>query len=308
MPDINDPAVGIIPPIQPTILIVDDEEGVLNALRRLLRREGYNIVCAGSAEEGLRVLQQQPIDLVISDQRMPQMEGTVFLQKVKERWPDTLRVILSGYAEPALIVESINKGEVYRFFPKPWDDDELRAGIRQCVSHHQLQAENRRLMRQVREQNEDLRRMNLQLEDMVQARTLSLQLAQEIVEAMPVCVFGIGAEEEVLLCNATAQRTVWEWSNRSFLHGDPADEVLPAPVYRIVQQAVRSEQPYEDECCLIGDVPYYIFCRPLEGEKAQRRGTLLVLRDLRSTLRSLSGVLPLHGVTRVDSETEGRTP
>lgn len=303
MPEASDPALGIFPAGQPAILIVDDEEGVQNALRRLLRREGYRIFCASSGEQGLRVLQQEAVDLVISDQRMPQMEGTVFLQKVKERWPDTLRVILSGYAEPALIVESINKGEVYRFFPKPWDDDELRAGIRQCMSHYQLQAENRRLMQQVRDQNEDLRSMNLQLEDMVQARTLSLQLAQEIVEAMPVCVFGIGPEEEILLCNATAQRTVWEWANRGFLHGDPAEEVLPPEVYRILQQTSQGTEPYESEHCLIGHVPYYIYCYPLGGSQpqddcppqngrgAQRRGTLLVLRDLRPVLRCLSHLL-----------------
>ncbi len=286
MSDAPSPPESGAPAQQPTILIVDDEEGVLNALRRLLRRENYRIFCAGDAGTGLSILEQNTVDLVISDQRMPQMEGTVFLQKIKERWPDTLRVILSGYAEPSLIVESINKGEVYRFFPKPWDDEELKTGIRQCVAHHELQAENRRLLLQVRQQNEDLRRMNYGLEDMVQARTLSLLLAQEIVEIVPSCIFGVSPEGEVLLCNAAAQRAIHEWQGVTVMPGAPAEEILPPQVFAVFQQVLTDQTPHECEPLLIHNRPYHVFCTPLGN--AGQRGLLLVLRDSQCVPRTVS--------------------
>lgn len=263
---------------QASILLVDDEEGVLNCLRRLLRKEGYRIFCAGSGEEGLRVLEEEEIDLVISDQRMPHMEGTIFLQRVKQRWPRTVRVILSGYAEPSLIVESINKGEVFRFFPKPWEDEELKAGVRQCIEHYQLQEENRRLLIRVREQNDELRRMNLELESMVETRTMSLRLAQEIVEKLPVYVFGISLEGEVLLCNDLAQKAVQRWTGINFMPGSLVEEVLPEEVLPVLEEVGRCARPVFINGRFIGDAHYYIFCDQLGGEG--ERGVLLIMRNM----------------------------
>ena len=121
---------------EPTILCVDDEPGVLNALRRLLRKEGYKILMANGGNEGLALMDKQKVHIVISDQRMPEMTGTEFLQEVKSRFPQAVRVILSGYAEIHAIVDAINKAEVYRFLPKPWDDDELKETIKHCLAHY----------------------------------------------------------------------------------------------------------------------------------------------------------------------------
>ena len=121
---------------EPTILCVDDEAGVLSSLRRLLRKEGYKILTANSGDEGLALMDKQKVHVVISDQRMPEMTGTEFLQEVKGRFPQVVRVILSGYAEIHAIVDSINKAEVYRFLPKPWDDDELKQTIKHCLTHY----------------------------------------------------------------------------------------------------------------------------------------------------------------------------
>jgi len=107
------------------VLCVDDEPHILNALQRLLRKEDFQVVTARDVEEGLAVLASRPVQLVISDQRMPGMTGVEFLQKVKELFPDAVRVILSGYADVGVIVDSINKGEIYRFLTKPWNDEEL---------------------------------------------------------------------------------------------------------------------------------------------------------------------------------------
>lgn len=119
-----------------TVLLVDDEIHVLNALKRLLRNEDYNLVVATGGEEALAILETQSVELVVSDHRMPGMTGVQFLKTVKERRPDTVRVALSGYADVAVIVDAINHGEIFRFITKPWDDDELKADIRACLNHY----------------------------------------------------------------------------------------------------------------------------------------------------------------------------
>jgi response regulator RpfG family c-di-GMP phosphodiesterase len=116
-----------------TVLCVDDEVNVLNSLKRLLRKESYKLLLASSGKEGLSLLEKEPVHLVISDQRMPEMTGTEFLQIVKQRYPEAVRIILTGYSEANTIIESINKGEIYRYLMKPWDDEELRNMIQECL-------------------------------------------------------------------------------------------------------------------------------------------------------------------------------
>lgn len=118
-----------------TILLVDDEQNVLRALARLLRRDGYRILTAGGCVEGLAALGANKVDLILSDQRMPDGKGTEFLGKVKETYPDTIRMILSGYADLSAVTEAVNGGAIYRFLTKPWDDDELRKTIRDALRH-----------------------------------------------------------------------------------------------------------------------------------------------------------------------------
>ncbi|AKU12244.1 response regulator receiver modulated diguanylate cyclase/phosphodiesterase with PAS/PAC sensor(s) [Azoarcus sp. CIB] len=118
-----------------TILLVDDESSILSALRRTLRREGYEILVAGSAEEGLSMLAKHPVQVIVSDQRMPGMSGTEFLSRVKVLYPRTVRMVLSGYSEISAVTDAINRGAIYRFLSKPWDDellkDEVRGALRE---------------------------------------------------------------------------------------------------------------------------------------------------------------------------------
>jgi EAL domain-containing protein (putative c-di-GMP-specific phosphodiesterase class I)/CheY-like chemotaxis protein len=113
-----------------TLLLVDDEQNVLNALRRLLRREGYHILTAGSGAEALELLALHPVQVIISDQRMPGMSGVEFLSKVKELYPETVRISLSGYSEITTVTDAINKGAIWKYITKPWDDELLLQEIR----------------------------------------------------------------------------------------------------------------------------------------------------------------------------------
>jgi diguanylate cyclase (GGDEF)-like protein/PAS domain S-box-containing protein len=113
-----------------TLLLVDDEQNVVNALRRLLRREGYRILTAGSGAEALELLALQPVQVIVCDQRMPGMSGVDFLSKVKELYPETVRISLSGYSEISTVTDAINKGAIWKYITKPWDDEELVREIR----------------------------------------------------------------------------------------------------------------------------------------------------------------------------------
>ncbi len=122
------------------ILCVDDEKNVLRALKRVFLDCDYEIITAESGSEGLEILNQtDTVQIVISDYRMPQMSGVEFLQEVYRNWPDTLRIVLSGFADMSVIMDAINEGHIYQFIQKPWDDDKLKATISKALDHYFMQ-------------------------------------------------------------------------------------------------------------------------------------------------------------------------
>ncbi len=141
------------------ILIVDDEENILSALKRLFRRENYQIFTAESGEEGLKILDEHEVDLIISDLKMPSMNGVEFLTKAKQKNSDALRIMLTGHADLKSVIDAIDQGEVYRFLLKPWNNDELKMTIRQALDFYYVQKENKVLARTVKRQNEVLKEL-----------------------------------------------------------------------------------------------------------------------------------------------------
>ena len=118
-----------------TVLFVDDEANILSSIKRTLRREGYEILTASNADEGFSLLAKYPVQLIVSDQRMPEMSGTEFLARVKNLYPETVRIVLSGYSEISAVTDAINKGAVYRFMLKPWDDEKLKEEVSGALRH-----------------------------------------------------------------------------------------------------------------------------------------------------------------------------
>lgn len=125
------------------LLILDDEPNILRALKRLLRRDGYEIHTVTSAQEALNLLALHEFQVVLSDQRMPEMTGTDFLSRVKDLYPDTIRIVLSGYTDLDSVTDAVNRGAIYKFLTKPWDDEQLRDQIRQAFLHHAAALEDR---------------------------------------------------------------------------------------------------------------------------------------------------------------------
>jgi len=121
-----------------SLLIVDDEDNIVSALKRLLRRDGYEILTAASAEEGLAVLESYGAAVVISDQRMPGMNGAEFLREVKRRYPNTVRIMLTGHSQSNVLSESLKCRDICRLLTKPWDDYQLRASVRSAFREYSL--------------------------------------------------------------------------------------------------------------------------------------------------------------------------
>lgn len=182
-----------------SLLIVDDEPGVLSALRRVFMRENYELHFARNADEGLKILESRLIHLVVSDFLMPGMTGTEFLSKVRERWPDTIRIMLTGQANTNAVMGSIREGAVYRFILKPWSDDDLRVTIALALEQHALMLKNKALELQNQQQQHDLETLSKlnasnrrQLAIMLHKRGLlnpqQIQLLQKEMQAKKVPV------------------------------------------------------------------------------------------------------------------------
>jgi len=162
-----------------TLLCVDDEPNILSSLRRLFRGHAYRVLTAEGGAEGLKILAQESVDLVISDMRMPEMDGARFLTLVRERWPATIRLLLTGYSDVQSILEAINCGEIYRYITKPWDDTDILLVVRHALERRQLEMDKRRLEELTQQQNEELKILNHSLEAKVEARTRQLKAAHD---------------------------------------------------------------------------------------------------------------------------------
>ncbi|MDA7088285.1 response regulator [Pseudomonas sp. SA3-5] len=165
-----------------SVLLVDDEENILSSLRRVLRGEAYNVQIANGGEQALQILRGQPIDLVISDARMPGMDGAALLAEVQKHWPSSIRILLTGYADISTTIRAINQGQIYRYISKPWDDDELRLTIRQALAHQHSERERVRLEALNLEQNQRLQELNETLEQRVMARTAELEQTADMLD------------------------------------------------------------------------------------------------------------------------------
>lgn len=137
------------------ILLLDDEENILHSLTRLLRADGREILTALDAQEALEKLKSSPgVDLVISDNKLPNMSGVDFLIKVKQLYPDTIRVLITGYPDLDSVIKAINNGQIYRFITKPWQNEELKLLVKQALEYADIVKDNRALLKIAKQQRD----------------------------------------------------------------------------------------------------------------------------------------------------------
>lgn len=252
------------------ILCVDDEHNVLRSLERIFIDDDYEILTAGSGEEGLSLLAETPgVQVVISDYRMPGMNGIDFLKEVCNRWPDTVRIVLSGYADTAAVVSAINEGQIYKFIPKPWNDDELRVNIIKAIETFTLHRNNIRLANELRLKNDELQHLNQNLERLVVERNSELVLqnralihAQNILQLLPVGVIGVVPDGVIVQLNLEAVTIVG--GEMDTILGEKMDDVLPpelcafvgnvlADKYGCTELTVRDKKVQAKGICIIRD-------------------------------------------------------
>jgi response regulator RpfG family c-di-GMP phosphodiesterase len=256
-----------------TLLLVDDEENIISSLRRLLRRDGYRILTATGGEAGLDVLAHEHVDVIVSDQRMPGMTGTEFLSRARQKWPDTIRIVLSGYTELASVTSAINEGSVYKFLTKPWDDEQLRHNIADAVRRKQLDDENRRLHHELAVANAQLSELLEERQRRIDIGEASLHMAHEVMAALPLAVVGVDTEFMVALANEAAQ-TLFGGS----LIGMDARTVLPPAVTGLLHSATPEHKEIE-----VDGVPFRAVSNVV-GSTRKLRGHVLAIFAAREAL------------------------
>mgnify|MGYP002619706376 CR=1 FL=1 len=289
-----------------TLLFVDDESGILSSLKRLFRPTGHTILTAESGAAGLELIEQHDVDLVISDMRMPQMDGAQFLQAVRERKPDIVRLLLTGYADIASTVAAINQGEIYRYIAKPWDDNEILLTVDKALEHKRLRAENARLLELTQQQNAELERINEALEAKVEARTADLRRALDMLKgvnrSLKKSFFGTVS----LLANVT--------DLRSELLGGHARRV--ADHARTLAQRMGQDDASVQHIFLAGllhdigkiGLPEALIDKPFNALTADERGTVMkhpvIAQNLLMSVDQLRDVAPLirHHHERFDGK------
>jgi diguanylate cyclase (GGDEF)-like protein/PAS domain S-box-containing protein len=217
---------------QRSLLLVDDEQNIVAALKRLLRRDNYLIHTASSGQEGLEVLARHPVDVIVSDQRMPGMIGADFLRKAKQLYPDTIRIMLSGYTELQSVTDAVNEGAIYKFLTKPWDDIQLRGHITDAFRLKEIADENGRLNLEVRAANLDLATANRKMEELLREKQLqisrdevSLSVSRELLQVLPLAVLGLDDDGLIAFVNGAADSL---FRSNGALLGSEAGHVLPA--------------------------------------------------------------------------------
>jgi FixJ family two-component response regulator len=269
-----------------TLLLVDDEPNILNSLSRLLRGDNYKILTAASGQEGLALLEHQRVGVIISDQRMPHMTGSEFLSQVKGLYPETVRIVLSGYTELKSVTDAINQGAIYKFLTKPWDDQLLRNNIEEAFRQYELQSENKRLTRELQVANAELSDINQDLEKRVEEKAREimhnlrvLRISQDVLEHLPIAVLGIGEDNFIAVANRKAANFLV--GEDGFLVGRSAQLVLPAEIYALHQQACHGDSYSTNSCRLeIPAVGAVEACCCWLGHTSYIQGTVVVISPL----------------------------
>lgn len=296
-------------PKEPVVMLVDDEENILHSLQRLLRREGYRILVAHSGPAALDqlALLEAPASVIISDYRMPEMNGVEFLGKVRTLYPETARIILSGYADSNTIQSSFDEGQVYKFISKPWNDSEIKAALRTSVMEYEALISIRSRMQQfdlLRKEAEEAGLMltiapptNGGLEAAqatdglpLPAVSRTIEVYQEIVNNLPLALIGVDPDGIVALANPAVERIFG--IDVSTALGGSIWEVLPPSLAETISRAVINRRSKVRSEIALGTRTIKVECGPLINSDGSSRGLALYAFDGNELLAYQRGTQP----------------
>src|SRR5579864_6642775 len=172
------------------LLVVDDEPDLVQSVLDLLRFD-FRVLGATRATEGLTIMKRENVDIVMTDQRMPEMTGVEFLKVLRESYPDTTRLLFTAYADIEAVTDAINQGSVYRYISKPWEPHELREVLRQAVEHHDLLKERKKLLEELQDKNRQLESANLELRQANELKKGFIRVASHELRTPLTIVMGL---------------------------------------------------------------------------------------------------------------------
>jgi signal transduction histidine kinase len=249
-----------------TLLVVDDEPDVVQSLQDLLRRE-YRVLGATHPRDGLRLLHEQPVHIVMTDQRMPEISGVEFLRNVRRDRPDAIRLLFTGYADIKAVIDAINEGHVYRYITKPWDPDELITVLRQAGERYDLLQERQQLLDDLRRKNEELEQANVELRQANALKEAFIRVASHELRT-PLTI--LLALPEMALRMRGLDATTTDWFRRIHQAGMRMHRLVEQLLQML--QAGRFERPLErrptDCAALVGEAVEDI--RPFVEQRRQR--------------------------------------
>jgi CheY-like chemotaxis protein len=259
------------------LLLVDDEPNILAALRRLLRRDGYDIVADTDAHAALRRLETEDFDVIVSDQRMPDITGVEFLRRAKTLRPHSMRIVLSGYTDLDSVTSAINEGAIYKFLTKPWDDDQLRSHIAAAMRHKHLESDNRRMAAELQLVNARQQALNAQLAALVHEQSNTLHRDEAVLDTLhlimhrlPLPIVGCDDDGTVVFSNQAAERL--------FANGDQPVPLLGMALAVAWPAAPTRPPPWSLSAVRLGARQLRVECRALDPAQPQR-GQLYLFFD-----------------------------
>ncbi|MBV5338336.1 MAG: response regulator [Deltaproteobacteria bacterium] len=251
------------------ILIVDDEAHVLSSLKRLFRPSGYETSTCGSAKEALQLIETSPpFDLVISDYRMPEMDGVEFLTKVRSCSPDSVRMVLSGFADAGSIMAATNEGHIYKFIPKPWDDVFLLASVSDALDYHASKREQQNLIIALKS---NLDKMVTPLNSEECGYKQTLQAYESLLDFMPVGLIGVDSAGVIVKMN---QFAVSDLKLDSMLVGSTL-EALPLPLAELIAKGGGAIASYDAFPLVLNGQDVLVFIKRFS--KSGMEGLMLVI-------------------------------
>ncbi|MFL5241693.1 MAG: ATP-binding protein [Gemmataceae bacterium] len=246
-----------------TILVVDDEPDVVQSIQDLLRLN-YKVLGATRATEAIKIMESVEVQVVMSDQRMPEMTGVEFLRRVRDHHPDALRLLITGYADIKAVIDAINQGSVYRYITKPWDPDELQTIIHQATEQFDLLAERKKLLAELKSKNQELEEANTELQQANQLKEAFIRVASHELRTPLTIISGLtdlalrtpdGMAESVRLWLTSVSRgcerldRLVDQLTKMLTAGDfnRCLDCKPTDLATLVRQAAQEVKPFIDQ-------------------------------------------------------------
>ena len=247
---------------KPCLLVVDDEPDLVDSVRDLLRPD-YKVLVATKASDGLRLMEQERVQIVMSDQRMPEMTGVEMLSRIREHFPDTVRLLFTAFADLDVVINAINQGSVYRYISKPWETSELKATLRQAYEFYQLQAERRSLLSELQTKNAQLEAANAELQRGNELKKAFIKVASHELRTPLTVLLGYvdllneltPAPSELHVCSTGIHRAASRLNERVDQivklmlaeHFDRPFSPTPMPIADIVETAVADVRTFVNQ-------------------------------------------------------------